>query len=198
MSHVRRLLTWQALVALLALLLATFVGVRELTTSSSPDHGSAAGPTTSVASVDQVARPNLSPAQLRAWRRDTRTAADRARLVADLRRAFAGVGVVGTGPMPSHSSAPAGALNTAYEASEPDLAYGVTGDHVWVIVSYADVAHGAVSVAVHYCDRYAPGWLCSSVGNQLDSWASGWGAASNHGVWAAAYWWPPHFTGGRW
>ena len=58
--------------------------------------------------------------------------------------------------------------------------------------------NGAIWGAVRACQTRLPGWLCTSAGNLLASWAQGWGGAANHGVWAAIYWAPPHVDGGRW
>jgi len=74
------------------------------------------------------------------------------------------------------------------------------GDHFWVIASYLDVVDGAINVGEFACEVRLPqfGWLCSLAAQGLKTWARGWGSASNHGVWAAIYWWPPHWSGGRW
>jgi len=135
------------------------------------------------------AAPHLSPTDLAQWQRLTATAAGRAYVVSTLRSAFAGTAVVGPDS--------AAGIHTD-SGVHPDLATGITGDHFWIIVSYADVVSGAIWVGVAACATRLPGWLCTTAGNLLSSWASGWGSASNHGVWAAIYWLPPHVDGGRW
>lgn len=143
---------------------------------------------------------SLSPAQQVAWLAQTATPEGRAQVVDLMRTAFAGVATVGTGPL-TPPAAQSGVHTAAYTTTigvRPALATGITGDHFWVIVSYADVANGAIAVAERACEAKLPGWLCSTAGDLLSSWASGWGWASNHGVWAAIYWLPPHVTGGRW
>ncbi|MEV7042699.1 hypothetical protein [Amycolatopsis sp. NPDC051061] len=78
------------------------------------------------------------------------------------------------------------------------MATGITGDRFWITASYADMANGAIWGAVRACQTRLPGWLCTSAGNLLSSWAQGWGSASNHGLWAEIYWAPPHVNAGRW
>jgi hypothetical protein len=130
--------------------------------------------------------PRLSAAELTQWKQLVATAEGREQVVSQLQTAFAGVAQV-------QASAPSTAA-----AVRPDLATGITGDHFWIIASYADIADGAIWAGVRACQTRLPAWLCTEAGNLLTSWASGWGAANNHGVWAAIYWWPPHITGGRW
>ena len=135
--------------------------------------------------------------QLDAWKAETATPFQRAQMIMNLQHAFAGVADVGFGSLPS--SAQVNAAQTTPSATVNEVvAYGVSGDHFWIIASYADISRGAIWGAVAVCDRYAPSWICSGAGNMLDSWAAGWGSANSHGVWAAIYWWPPHVTGGRW
>jgi hypothetical protein len=167
-----------------AALLAT---VSQLTTTAA----SAAAPKTqSVSTTVATDRPTIHPAaphlsatELAQWQRLTATPAGRAYVVSTLQSAFARTASVGPDL--------AGRIH-------PDLATGITGDHFWIIVSYADVVSGALWAGVAACATRLPGWLCSTAGNLLSSWASGWGSASNHGVWAAIYWLPPHVDGGRW
>jgi hypothetical protein len=139
----------------------------------------------------------LTPAELSQWRQETATPAQRARLVATLRDAFAGVARVGTGTMPTRAGH---GSSTASGTDSPELSFGRTGDHFWIIASYADVADGALRSGVLACAASAPEFadVCETAGELLSEWASGWGRASDHGVWAAIYWWPPHVTGGRW
>ncbi|MFL6125412.1 hypothetical protein [Actinophytocola sp.] len=154
------------------------------------------------------AQDNIQPVQLHLsnseraqWQSKIATAAGRAQVVSDMQAAFAGVATVGTGQRPSTATREsAGEVrNVAYTASvRHDVAWGITADHFWIIVSYADVVSGAIWAAVRACQTRLPGWLCTNAGNLLVSWAQGWGSASDHGVWAAVYWWPPHITGGRW
>src|SRR5690349_8619908 len=78
-----------------------------------------------------------------------------------------------------------GVRNAAYTPGlRPEVAWGITSDHFWITVSYADIVSGAIWAAVQACQTRLPGWLCTSAGNLLVSWAQGWGSASNHGVWA--------------
>lgn len=94
----------------------------------------------------------------------------------------------------------AAASVTTRNVVTPDLAVGRTGTHVWIIASYADIASRAIWSAVVACVAYNPElWdVCELAGDRLSELAQGWGRASNHGVWAAVYWWPPHYTVGRW
>jgi hypothetical protein len=136
----------------------------------------------------------LTPTELARWRRETATPAERAKLVAAFRKAFAGVAQVST-VAPDKASLVGQAKPTI-----SNLAMGRTGDHFWIIASYADVADGAIWGAVAACGAYAPEFfeVCDLAGDVMSEWAQGWGRASNHGVWTAIYWWPPHVTGGRW
>lgn len=85
---------------------------------------------------------------------------------------------------------------SAHSGVQNVLAYGWSGDHVWVTASYADMARGAIWIAVNYCSRYVPSFICNAAGNWLSSLAQGYAPWSNHGVWGALYW--NHYTGGRW
>ena len=158
--------------------------IAALTTGALPGRSSTSAVSTKVATTYQP-----SQAELAQWKALTATPAQRARIVHELQGAFAGVAQVGVGPIQTGTSAP---------NIQEVLSYGVNWDHFWIIASYYDMARGAIWGAVQVCDRYAPSWICNQAGNILSSWAAGWGWASNHGVWASIYWWPPHVTGGRW
>ena len=82
----------------------------------------------------------------------------------------------------------------------PDLSFGRTGNHIWIIASYADIADGAIWSGVVACGAYQPELFdfCEEIGDIMAEWAQGWGRAANHGVWSAIYWLPPHWSGGRW
>jgi hypothetical protein len=78
-----------------------------------------------------------------------------------------------------------------------DVAYGVTGYHVWAIVSFADVYDGAVSAMTTGCtallykyDLKWFTWVCGWMGTELSKWSAGRAWAANHGVWVAVYWLP--------
>jgi hypothetical protein len=87
-----------------------------------------------------------------------------------------------------------------------DVAYGITGQHVWAIVSFADVYDGAVAAMTSGCvalmDRYDLGglsWVCGWMAAVLSRWSAGHAWAANHGVWIAVYWWPFIYDqGGYW
>lgn len=161
--------------------------------------GEQAGQGTSSAQVETLlSDPELAgdiqvtPEELAAWAEATATPEQRAEIVADLQAAFAGVAQVGTG------TRRAAAQESSIGEMELILAYGVNSTH-WITASYADMSRGAIWVAVRACiARGIPSRLCNTAGNQLSNWAQGWGAASNHGVWAAIYWAPPCLTGDRW
>ena len=185
--------TSSRLASALVLGAAVLATVSQLTTTAAT---AAAPKTQSVSTTVATDRPTIHPAaphlsatELAQWQRLTATPAGRAYVVYTLRSAFADTATVGSDPV-------AGAhLDSGVH---PDLATGITGDHFWIIVSYADVVNGALWAGVRACATRLPGWLCSTAGNLLSSWASGWGSASDHGVWAAIYWLPPHVDGGRW
>ncbi|MER5637484.1 hypothetical protein ABT095_11065 [Kitasatospora sp. NPDC002227] len=142
----------------------------------------------------------LTTAELADWQQRTATPAGRAQVISDLQDAFSGIATVGTGPMPA--SGPASGVTSATYTDGGRIVQafssGFDRDHFWIIASYGDIAHGAINAAVAACATRLPGWLCASAGGLLSSWANGWGYATNHGVWAAVYWNPPHVTGGRW
>jgi hypothetical protein len=87
-----------------------------------------------------------------------------------------------------------------------DLAYGITGEHVWVIASFNDVYDGAVAAMTSGCvallGRYRLGglsWVCGWMAAVLSNWSAGHAWAANHGVWVAVYWWPwIYYQGGYW
>ena len=137
----------------------------------------------------------LTSSELAQWQAMTATPFERAKVVADLQQSFAGVANVGAGNEPTMASASSA---TGTTDARLVMAYGITSDHFWITASYSDMARGAIWGAVAACSTRLPGWLCSAAGSLLSSWASGWGSASNHGVWAAIYWNPAHVSGGRW
>jgi hypothetical protein len=58
----------------------------------------------------------------------------------------------------------------------------------------------AIYSGVLACGYYQPELFdfCEEIGDIMADWAHGWDRAANHGVWAAIYWLPPHWSGGRW
>ncbi len=172
-----------------AALLAT---VSQLTTTAATAAPKTPSVSTTIATnrpTIHAAAPQLTATELADWQRLTATPAGRAYVVSTMRSALAGTATVGTDPTAG--------IHTG-SGAHTDLATGIAGDHFWIIVSYADVVSGAIWVGVRACATRLPGWLCTTAGNLLSSWAAGWGSASNHGVWAAIYWLPPHVDGGRW
>lgn len=154
-------------------------------------------PATSTAADQPTNQINVSAAELAAWQAQTATPAGRAQVVERMQAAFAGIATVGTDPQYFTQATRSGG-GTLPTNAVPNLATGITGDHFWIIMSYADIANGLITVAVRACQTRLPAWLCTAAGNLLSSWAQGGGSASNHGVWAAIYWLPPHIDGGRW
>lgn len=135
----------------------------------------------------------LSPSELIQWRQATATPRQRAEIVEQLNQAFAGVATVSSG-----DTAPVSGSTASGVRVQQVLATGFTADHFWITASYADIARGSVPAAVAACAARIPRALCSAAGNWLTAAAAGWGAGNSHGLWAAVYWWPPRFTGGRW
>ncbi|WP_406459528.1 hypothetical protein OH768_32595 [Streptomyces sp. NBC_01622] len=132
------------------------------------------------------------------WEHLTATPESRARLISEVQEAFAGVATVRTDAPVQNTGTITSATSTSKGHAVQALATGVTGDHFWIIASYGDIARGAIAGAVRACTAKVPAWLCTNAGNLLTSWSRGWGAAANHGIWAAVYWRPAHVTGGRW
>lgn len=143
------------------------------------------------AEITAVPVTHLTAAELGWLRTEMAKPAERAKILADLQTSFKGVGKVGIGPVPS---------TTIKHGVAPDVAYGKTSDHFWITASYADIADGAIYSAIGACAVYLEpiANVCEIAGETLVDWSRGWGRANNHGVWAAVYWLPPHFTGGRW
>jgi hypothetical protein len=174
----------------------------------------AGGATVTKTSGSETSHPtgaiHLTSAELQQWHTQTATPFQREEIVEKVRAAFAGVAQVGVGPRPADTGA-SGSVGTPGAAAAPAsssgtsiarevLSYGVSGSDFWVVASYGDMARGAIWGADYACKYYygVPSWLCDTAANILSSWSQGWGSASNHGVWAAVYWWPPHVAGGRW
>jgi len=102
---------------------------------------------------------------------------------------FGRYGQAGTGAMPA--------------PGQPTLAakawsWGITGEHVWVIMSFTDVHNGLLAaitgdciamLAVAHATEFD--WLCGGLEQLLAHLSNGYRPESNHGVWAALYWWPP-------
>jgi hypothetical protein len=154
-------------------------------------------PPASGATIEPV-RLSVSPAEQARWRSMVATPAGRAQVLKDLQTAYGGVAriQVGAGGASQDPTARAGRSSVQVETA---LADGFNWDHFWVIASYADVASGAFAAATAACLTRLPWYICAPVGTLLTTWSRGWGWASNHGVWAAVYWWPfLYTTGGRW
>lgn len=144
---------------------------------------------------DAVYRATLPDVELAQMRAATDTPAERQQVNEVLAAAFADVAEVKiAGPQNEANDEASGGGSV-----QQVLAYGAAGTHVWMTASYADMAAGAIWAAVRFCQRRYPplSGVCGYVGNLLTSWARGWGAASNHGVWGAVYYWG-QVTGGRW
>ncbi|MEU7526008.1 hypothetical protein AB0A74_09760 [Saccharothrix sp. NPDC042600] len=130
----------------------------------------------------------LTASERQEWTALVSTEEGRLHVLTQLQDAFGGALTVGTSP---------GTPNKGGDLTA-NLSTGITGDHFWIIVSYADVVNGAVAAGVAACATRLPGWLCSAAGNLIKQWAAGWGNASNHGIWAEIYWMPPQIKVGRW
>ena len=169
-----------------SLALATAGSAGAATTAKAPRHEHARA-----AAEIRPEKIRLTRAEYARWRRETATPAERAKVLANLQKAFAGV---------AHIEATAPTAKQSGHAMSPHLSFGRTGNHFWIIASYADVADGAIWSGVIACAAYEPELadFCEEAGDILSDWAQGWGRAANHGVWAAVYWWPPYITGGRW
>lgn len=186
----RRLLGWLLIPGLVVATAATLVYASSNSTTSDANQAAA-----QIQPVDV----HLSAAEQDEWLRATLTTAGRAHVITEMQAAFAGVATIGTGTPTPSTTTHDGIRTVAFSSTVlPEWAAGLAGDHFWITASYADVASGAIWAAVRACQTKLPGWLCTSAGNLLSSWAQGWGWANDHGVWAAIYWWPPHITGGRW
>ncbi|MEU4739141.1 hypothetical protein AB0G02_01595 [Actinosynnema sp. NPDC023658] len=135
--------------------------------------------------IDQVV-PELTPAEQRQWAGMVSTSEGRARVLTTLQESFGSAITIGV-----PGAAADGEMRT-------NLATGITGDHFWIIVSYADVVNGAVAAGVAACATRLPRPLCAAAGDLINKWAAGWGNATNHGIWAEVYWWPPNVKVGRW
>lgn len=157
----------------------------------------AAAPRRPWATTEQLA---LTPAQRSAWRAMTDTPEKRQEIARIMVESFTQAGIaVRTAASGAIGAVPTGRSVQTVALPAPQYAAGIAWDHVWVILSYLDVARGLIAAAVGFCMTRLPGWICTAVGAVLYAIANGWGYASNHGVWAAIYWFPyPHYTYGRW
>jgi hypothetical protein len=156
---------------------------------AAPQSFAAQQPTKAQITAVPVTRPAATEL---AWvRTEMAKPAERAKILADLQTALKGVGKVGIGPLPGA---------TAKQDVTPDISYGHDSTHFCVTASYADIADGAIYAAIGACAFYLEpiANVCEIAGETLVDWSRGWGQANNYGVWAAVYWLPPHFTGGRW
>ncbi len=150
------------------------------------------------APVAPIERIDLSAEHKAELLRMTDTPEKAAQFEANLRKAFGGVAKVGTGPMPQDETG--GVQTTAFTTGAtivPAFAQGVSGDHWWLTMSYADAAYGGITSAAAACSAYFSPWLCIPVAGILGSWVAGYSRASNHGVWLAVYR-SGYITGGRW
>jgi hypothetical protein len=183
LSGMRKLALAGGVLAVVSTLALVTAGSASAATSAS---ASRPAPARAAASIRPQAI-RMTRAEYAQWRRDTATPAQRAKLLADMQKAFAGVARIE-------------ATQASPHGISPDLAFGKTSNHFWIIASYADVADGAIWSGVIACGVYQPDLFdfCEEAGDILSDWAQGWGRASNHGVWAAVYWWPPYIIGGRW
>jgi hypothetical protein len=144
------------------------------------------------AQVAPVAITHTTAKELAWLRTEMANPKERTVILTDLQTAFKGVGKVGVGAVPGATSGAHGVTS--------DIAAGHDSTHFWITASYADIADGAIWGAVVACEVYLEpiAGVCEIAGETLVDWSQGWGRAANHGVWAAIYWLPPHFTGGRW
>jgi hypothetical protein len=106
-----------------------------------------------------------------------------------------------------HAEAGTGAMPAP---GEPSLAakswtWGFSSTHVWIIMSFTDIHDGALVGITGDCvamfqvakvGKFA--WLCGGLEQLLAHLSYGYTPESNHGVWAALYWWPPKVQYGYW
>jgi hypothetical protein len=146
--------------------------------------------------------PALTPAQRSALRAMTDTPQKREKLARVMIDSFTRAGITVATSAPAAASAPSrngGTYAAAAVHALPAYSAGVSWDHIWVIMSYRDIAYGAINVAYAFCVTKLPSWICSSVASVLRWYASGWGYGGDHGLWGAIYWWSYlHYTVGRW
>jgi hypothetical protein len=131
--------------------------------------------------------PHFSPAQVRELAQATpaqRSAIDHALVTSFSRYARAGTGSM---PAPGQVSLTAKAWS-----------WGITGQHVWIIMSFTDIHNGLLGAITGDCigmfqvaHATAFAWLCGGLEQLLAHLSNGYRPESNHGVWAALYWWPP-------
>jgi hypothetical protein len=77
-------------------------------------------------------------------------------------------------------------------------AWGITGEHIWVIMSFTDVHNGLLAAITGDCEVMLAvahatefDFMWGGIEQLLAHLSNGYRPESNHGVWAALYWWPP-------
>jgi len=141
--------------------------------------------------------PELSPAELASIHKLVSTKQGREKFYQAFQKSFGHVANVGTGPLATPGM-PQLVLSWGFS--------GAGGEHFWIIASYADILSRALDNAVDDCvgalsaiiDPLAALAVCEGVDMAIDRLASGYRPLSNHGVWAAVYFWPTRWGVYRW
>ena len=181
--------------ALAAILVATAL----LAASTLQTHGSAAreaSAATSHLTASQTLSPGLSPSELAQWNAETSTPQGRATIIAGFREVLGGRAKFGFGPLPAAQAGDTIQL-TAYDRSS--MQYGVSGNHFWFILTDYEVQEGlgwGLKAACVWALPLAGALICGTIITAVEG--ASYGTATNHGVWGAVYWAPPHIVIGRW
>jgi len=184
-----------------------------VTIAALPPHAGA--PSTPVASGVAVSARHLTAPRLTSLRvREMRdlTTAQQERIESEIKRGFNKLGFhVGFGR--SDSATPARASLTAY-----DWSGGVTWNHAWLTASYANLAAAANSVngftskyhnlfglvstiGCGFVGGWVGGMICGELAYGISEIAAELSTLpyiTNHGIWAAYYWFGGYWTGGYW
>jgi hypothetical protein len=164
--------------------------------AGAPGHAATA-PEQKATAVSATAAPKLSPAELASIHKLVSTKQGREKFYQAFQNSFGNAANVGAGPLATPGTT---RLVLSWGFS------GAGGEHFWIIASYADILSKALDRAVPYCigalsgliDPIAAAVVCKGVDVAIDRLASGYGRLSNHGVWAAVYFWPTRWGVYRW
>jgi hypothetical protein len=180
-------------------LAAILVAAAVLAASTLQAHGSAtreASAATSRLTATQTLYPALSQSELAQWNTETSTPQGRATIVAGFRKVLGDHAKFGFGPLPA---AHVGGTIQLAAFDRSSMQYGVSGNHFWFILTDNEVQDGlgwSLKAACFWALPLAGALICGTIITAVKG--ASYGTATNHGVWGAVYWAPPHIVIGRW
>lgn len=181
------------------ILAAILAAVVALAASTLQIHGSTthgAGATSTDLTTTSTLHPTLSQSELAQWNAETSTPQGRTAIIAGFRKVLGDQAKFGFGPLPATYASNTIQL-TAFERDS--MQYGVSGNHFWFILTDNDVQQGlgwGLKAACFWALPLAGALICGTIITAVEG--ASYGNATNHGVWGAVYWAPPHIVIGRW